>query len=173
MRHTPLIVLIALALAGVLSLGAAPDQEPEKATTYIIVRHAEKAPGGERDPDLTAAGRERAARLAGMVRSMDIGAVRSTDYARTRKTAAPIAAQAGVEVELYDPRKAGEMLEALGDRFGGRSVLIVGHSNTILDIVRRLGGRAPTGDLEDHEYDNVFIVTVLVDGRVITHRLHG
>ncbi len=177
MRQTPLILLLTLALAGVLSFGMAPRAEPEpvpaSATTYVIVRHAEKAGDAGADPALTPKGQRRSQRLALMLRSMKLDAVLSTDYQRTRETAAPSAAQAGVELDLYDPRKPGELLTGLAERFEGASVLIVGHSNTVPDLVRRLGGEAPSGDLADDEYDNVFIVTVLGDGRVLTHRLHG
>lgn len=177
MRYTLLLVTSALALASVLCFGLAPATEPkadpEKATTYVIVRHAEKVIDGGRDPGLTPKGERRAERLASMLRSMNLDAVLSTDYARTRDTGAPSAAMAGVEPELYDPRKPGQMLESAAQRFAGGCVLVVGHSNTVPDLVRRLGGEAPESDLADDAYDNVFIVTVLDSGRVITHRLHG
>jgi len=176
MRHTTLILLGTLALASVLSfVGAkpAPEGEPAPPTTYVLVRHTERADNDPRDPDLSEAGLERADRLAHMLSSIPISAVYSTDYARTRQTAAPLASLAKLEIETYDPRSPAESLASIAREHAGEGVLIVGHSNTIPDLVRRLGGEAPMPEFEHDEYDNVFIVTVLADGRVITHRLHS
>ncbi len=177
--RTPIVTLSVLlasaivlgVLAGLGSSGAASD-EPA-ATTYIIVRHAEKAGGETPDPELTHAGRERAAQLASMLRSMGVAGVYTTDYERTRQTAAPIAEMAGVKPRTYDPRDPGASLTRIGRAHEGGVVAIVGHSNTVPDLVRRLGGVCEQETLDDGEYDNVFVVVVLDSGRVLTHRLHG
>ncbi len=177
-RHSTLgasaaLIVSLLALCVLPGLGARePDVEPA-ATTYILVRHAEKASDGTQDPPLTEAGRERAERLASMLRSMGVAGVYSTDYARTRQTAAPIAAMAEVEPGLYDPRDPAGALARIGRAHEGGVVVLVGHSNTTPDLVRRLGGSCDEPMLADDAYDDVFVVVVLGDGRVLTHRLHS
>ena len=90
----------------------------------------------------------------------------SSDYVRTRETAAPVAARLGVEPVVYD---AGD-LEALVQRLkavGGRH-LVVGHSNTTPAVVRLLGGEPGTPIEDGDEYDRLYVVTVGVDGTLST-----
>ena len=73
---------------------AASSQNDGKVTTVILVRHAEKQSEGD-DPSLTAAGKERALALVHVLGEMDVAAVYSTPYARTRETAQPLATGIG------------------------------------------------------------------------------
>jgi hypothetical protein len=75
----------------------------QHAFSLVLVRHAEKA-AESADPPLSAAGRERALRLADRLEAMGIEAVWSSDYRRTRATAIPLASRLGLEVRAYDPR---------------------------------------------------------------------
>jgi len=181
MRHalTPSLLLALAVVLGVLG-GPGSRGSPDDGggaggagVTYILVRHAEKADDGTPDPALTEAGRARAERLASMLRSMRVVGVYTTAYERTRATAAPIGAMAGVRVEAYDPRDAGAAIERIRAAHARGSVVIVGHSNTVPDLVRRLGGACGQEMLAEDAYDDVFVVTVLDDGRVVTHRLHS
>jgi hypothetical protein len=67
----------------------AADEVPQPALVFLV-RHAEKQTDGE-DPALTAAGRQRALELARLLGESGISEVYSTDFARTRDTAAPLA----------------------------------------------------------------------------------
>lgn len=133
----------------------------------FVVRHAEKVEDGSRDPDLTAAGRARAARLARMLGDVGLTGVYSTDYRRTRETAEPTARAAGLRVRIYDPGPT----EALADRLRGRPgrYLVVGHSNTVPDLVRALGGD-PDPDMAEAGYDRLYVV-LIGPGGVTTLRL--
>lgn len=123
----------------------------------FLVRHAEKVEDGSKDPPLTAAGRARAARLARMLGDAGLTGVYSTDYRRTRETAAPAAASAGLEVRIYDPSKP----EALAARLRARAgrYLVVGHSNTVPGLVRALGGD-PGPAMSEAEYDRLYVVLI-------------
>ena len=131
----------------------------------FIVRHAERAaaPAGQTpapgmmadDPPITPAGEQRAARLASMLASAGIRHVFTSEYLRTRQTAAPLAAKLGlapVTVPAKDP-------DALLARIRGAdgNVLVVGHSNTVPDLLKKLGVSG-TVTIADSEYDNLFVV---------------
>lgn len=136
------------------------DAEP---LMVFLARHGEKVDGG-RDPELSAAGNKRAVTLAHALRSAEIEYVHSSDYIRTRNTAAPIAAKLGLEVELYDPRDLPTLIENLHS-IGGRH-LVVGHSNTTPHVVELLGGQPGSPIDEKSEYDRLYIVTVSETGEV-------
>jgi broad specificity phosphatase PhoE len=126
------------------------------AADIYLVRHAEKELDGSQDPDLTEAGAHRAANLSVMLKGAEIERVFSTDYQRTRDTAAPVAEVAGVEMELYDPNA----LEALAGQLLDleKNALVVGHSNTTTDLVTRLGGDAGPAIVEEWEYDRLYFL---------------
>jgi phosphohistidine phosphatase SixA len=142
------------------SRSSAPESEP---LVVFLVRHAEKTDVAS-DPGLSAAGIERAAALARVLRSAEIQHVHSSDFTRTRHTARPIAAEYGVEVELYDPRDLPSLVERLR-RTGGRH-LVVGHSNTTPQMVELLGGTPGPAINEEGEYDRLYIVTIGSDKAV-------
>jgi probable phosphoglycerate mutase len=161
MRKTTLCILAIVFVLVVPALQAS-EQSP---LVVFLVRHAEKGDQG-RDPELSAAGRERAAVLASVLRSADIEHVHSSDFIRTRATAEPTATEYGLQVELYD---AGD-LPALADELreqGGRH-LVVGHSDTTPIMVALLGGKPGSAIDEKGEYDRLYIVTIGPDGAVIT-----
>ncbi|MFC5460331.1 SixA phosphatase family protein [Massilia niabensis] len=117
-----------------------------------LVRHGEKALEGK-DPDLTPQGQQRARNIAAMLGKTGIAHVFSTPTNRTRQTAQPLAQQNGVRVELYDP-KTPQALVAKVKTLSG-AVLVVGHSNTLPELVRLFGGQ-PGADVADNEYDRLY-----------------
>lgn len=160
--------LLLPALAAVALFGAPAEQGPSRTATVVyLVRHAEKAAEPAADPPLTAAGESRARALADLLRDAGIGAVYSTQFARTRLTAAPTAARFGLEVTVLSAggnvaAHARAVADAIRARPGG-AVLVVGHSNTIPTIVEALGAPAP-GAIRDDEYDSIFVVVLPEDG---------
>lgn len=160
----PALLLLALVAAGGL-LWALQD-----VTTVIVVRHAEKAADGTKDPSLTPEGAARAQRYAAEFGASGLSAVYATPFKRTQETAAPVAAAAGLTVVATDPKDVPYLVELIEDEHRGGKVFVVGHSNTIGPIVQALGGEAPD-EVDDAEYDNVFIVTVPRFGPVSTLRL--
>jgi broad specificity phosphatase PhoE len=133
-------------------------------TTVVLVRHAEKELVTINDPPLAPAGERRAERLAQMfggVRGAGrIEGIYVTDARRTQMTAAPLAARLGIRPSVLAASTSakGVASRVLHDQRGGRA-LIVGHSNTVPDIVKALSG-ADVAPIPDDEYDNVYIVTV-------------
>lgn len=127
-------------------------------TTFILVRHAEKAADDPRDPALTPAGLQRAERLARLLADRPLAAVYATDYRRTRQTAQPAASRHGLDVTVYDAAQPPhEFAQGLRRRHRGETVLVVGHSNTIPGIVSQLC-ECSVDPLDESEYGDLFEV---------------
>jgi len=110
------------------------------------------------DPPLSEAGVQRAQDLLGVLKNESIGYIFSTNTIRTRTTAEPLSKQSGVEIRTYGPRPDSLFIKVL--KALDKNVLIVGHSNTVDDIVNMLCGEQKLSDLRDSEYDNLFVVTI-------------
>lgn len=131
--------------------------------TFYIVRHAEKAAAGNNttmmsnDPPLTEAGKERAEALKNLLKTKKIGTVFSTNTLRTKSTAEPTRAYFYLVTETYSPHPDSSFIIRLKSL--KKNSLIVGHSNTVDDIVNKLCGSTKIpGDLAETEYDNLFVV---------------
>ncbi|MEM8488054.1 MAG: phosphoglycerate mutase family protein [Bacteroidota bacterium] len=160
----PLNLLVIILLMGCSSnQQTAPPASTHQPLQVFLVRHAEKA-DASRDTDLSPQGYERASTLAAVLRSSDITRIHSSDYKRTRNTAAPVAAQLGLEVELYDPRNLPDFAAQL--KAAGGIHLVVGHSNTTPALTALLGGDPGTPIEEKAEYDRLYMVSIAADGSV-------
>jgi phosphohistidine phosphatase SixA len=72
-----------------------------------------------------------------------------------------------------DPYKNLDSLVSLIKSVKG-NILVVGHSNTVDDIVNKLYGRTKIAtDLRDSEYDNLFIVKLKGKKAVFSRRKYG
>ena len=130
--------------------------------TYYVVRHAEKAAGDSAsmtstDPPLSAEGMKRATDLKKYLNKKGITAIYSTNTIRTRSTAEPISKARHISIQSYGPRPDADFINQMKNLTG--NTLIVGHSNTVDDIVNGLCGKQILNDLPDAAYDNLFIVT--------------
>ena len=123
-------------------------------TTVWIVRHAEKDTAfvTRQDPDLTATGQQRSLDLAAYLQNEAIVKVYSTDTKRTILTAKHVKAP----LEIYNPKNLLGLLDLILQNANGKSVLIVGHSNTVLETIEALGGKRPVTLLTDDDYDYIF-----------------
>lgn len=143
-------------------------------TTINIVRHAEKELTGD-DPNLTAQGRARALALRDQHANTAIAAVYSTDTKRTRQTAAPLAEAKGLPLTIYTT--SSEVAENVLANHMGSYVVIVGHSNTVGDIVQSLGADLPDGfihPMDEKDYDNsLFVLITGEESAQATHSTYG
>lgn len=131
-----------------------------KDTIVYIVRHAEKETSDVKnnDPELSAEGRDRAVALNSFLRKEKLSAVYSTRYKRTTQTAAPVAQRNGVPVKTYDANDPAGIAKLIKADFRNQKVLIVGHSNTILELVKAFGETPPVDKLNDDDYDLIFTI---------------
>ncbi|MEP0711990.1 phosphoglycerate mutase family protein [Algoriphagus sp.] len=148
---------------------AACGSKPEPKTIYIV-RHAEKQLTGN-DPELSVAGTARSKKLAQILADKKITHIFSTDYKRTRLTAGPTASQAGIEIESYDPRDQEELAKKLRTIEG--NVLVVGHSNTVSQLVNILLDKGDIyKDFSDDEYNKLYVVELISNEIKISEKLY-
>ncbi|MEX0299353.1 MAG: phosphoglycerate mutase family protein, partial [Kordiimonas sp.] len=129
-----------------------------------LVRHAKKQSDGTRDPALTKEGKARAKIIPDFLKAVKFDPIYSTDYKRTKATAAPTANQAALDVTIYDPR--GEHLTAFIEKLkeSNGTYLVVGHSNTTAVVAGALSDQS-LPDLHEHQYDRIYVVTRTTDGK--------
>lgn len=164
-RLSILLLCLAFSACSTRKVVVQPD-DLRNPTTILMVRHAEKENDGTSDPGLTPQGKVRAQRLAAMLSPMQIDAVYSTPYQRTQLTGTPTAELKNLNVREYKPHDNSFLAKLLEDH-DGETVLVVGHSNTIPELVNSLTGKA-FEQLEESEYDKLFIVEVINGmGRVL------
>ncbi len=177
-RRRPFLApLWLLAFAGLAFLAAAFTYwNAATTTTIVLIRHAEKQVGAISDAPLAPEGEIRAARLARMFGdAAEFGRVQKiyvTDTRRTQQTAAGVAQRLGLEPDVVAARTSASDLakRVLEENHGGRA-LVVGHSNTVPDIVAALSGRDDVPPIGDEEFDTLYVVTVPTIGRASVLRL--
>lgn len=157
-----ILVLTTLAIASctlaVPRLEAAPTP-----TVVYLVRHAEKASQPAADPPLTAAGRSRARALAGFMVPIHPVAVIHTQFLRTRQTANPTVVALHISGTLIardvDPvPNAKAVVAKIRQQFSGKTTLVVGHSDSVPEIIRRLGVTHPP-TISESQFSRIFKVT--------------
>jgi len=128
----------------------------------FVVRHAERADTGmsqmkgPADPPLSARGEARAAKLAEMLRESGVSAIYVTEFRRTRDTAGPLAKKLQLAIHQNPSGDTGALVRKLRGAHANDIVLVVGHSNTVPEIIKALGG--PPVKIAENDYDNLFIV---------------
>lgn len=128
-----------------LFVAAAPAQ-----SIIFVVRHAEKMDNAGNDPDLADAG---------------ISAVYTTEFKRTQQTAAPLAKALGLNVAILPAKDTAALIAKLHDLRAGNT-LVVGHSNTIPDLIKAFGITTSIS-IAENDYDNLFMVVLEEKPRLI------
>lgn len=136
-----------------------------EAGTIFLIRHAEKADDGSKNPVLTAQGTNRAHNIASLLSAAEIKHVFATDYHRTQLTAKPLADLLGVSVTSYDPRNLAEFAATLKQLEG--NVLVVGHSNTTPQLAKLLSGQ-DVKSMGESDFDDIYQVTLYGETAVVT-----
>lgn len=132
--------------------------------TVILLRHAEKDKAEEEsslDPNLSAEGRARAERLAGVIGGYEPEAIFSSAFKRTRNTVAPLASRGEMRMmaQYYDHRNLKEIADlVMQGKY--RRVVIVGHNSTTPALANLLIGQEKYKALGEDEYDKIWIVKI-------------
>ena len=142
----PLAALLLLALAG-----CATAEPPARSPSFYVMRHLQKGEG--QDAPLSDEGRANARRLIGFFKAEPPRVVYVSTTRRAYETAAPAAKKVRARIRRYDPADTnGLVARVLAER---GPVLVVGHSNTVPEIVERLGGERPAA-LAETDYGDVW-----------------
>jgi broad specificity phosphatase PhoE len=163
------MVCIRLALLLVFLCGWLPPAV--SAATIILIRHAERVSTMSADALLTPAGEERARQLADVLKDANIQRIYVTDLRRTQQTAEPIAARLHLTPIVIAKKEMDALLGQLRKAGDNETVLVVGHSDTVPQIVERLGaGSVPP--LREDEYDRMIVISLTARGeaQVVTLR---
>jgi len=146
-----------------------------KVTTVYLVRHAERANEPAPDPVLNETGKTRAQTLARMLEKAGVKAIYTSQFQRAVQTAEPLAKLLGIPVTPQtmtsnpsNPREVTEgSIKQITDKIhqrSGEAVLVVGHTNTIPQVIKMLGGdEIPV--IDEQKYDDLYIVTVYGKGK--------
>lgn len=152
-------LIIGLLLLTVLQVGYA-----QTITTFVLVRHAEKATEGGKDPELKPEGVTRAESFSELFSKASVDAIYSTDFKRTLNTVTPLATAKNLSVNTYSSMKSVD-LESLLTKHVGGTIVISGHSNTIPDIANALIGEKKFKQFEDDDYGNILVISVTAVGK--------
>jgi len=155
---TKVAMIAAMLLA---MLGAMPASA---ADAVYVIRHLQKESGA--DPALTAEGKASAAALAQLLADKGITAIYATETRRAMETAAPLATRLGIAIAPYDPGKPAALAKEVAGLKG--AILVVGHSNTVPELVASFGGVKPAA-IADDEFGTLYIVHA---GSNAVHRVH-
>lgn len=175
-----IFLVVALCLlqsaAANVEVKACPTTEDNfKVTTVFLIRHADKANAPREDPPLNESGKLRSQALARILGQSGIKAIYTSQYQRTIQTAEPLAKQLGITITSLplkmsqsNPREVSEqsIKEITGKIYErtGEAVLVIGHSNTIPEVIKMLGGdNVPK--IDEQKFDDLFVVTVFAKGK--------
>ena len=165
------VVIIYTAMA----VGLAWFFELQATTTVIFVRHAERAVFPVDDPGLSEAGKRRAAELARQLVDADVvagvDAIYSTSFRRTEETAQPVASALDLPITAYDASNTETIMDEIVRDYKGKIILVVGHSNTIPELIGNMGASKKVPQIDENEFDNIYVVSIPWFGKTKTIRL--
>ncbi|HEU0207379.1 MAG TPA: phosphoglycerate mutase family protein [Candidatus Udaeobacter sp.] len=154
-------------LAFTLSIALLFAVATEAAPVIFIVRHAEKATAGSDDPDLSLGGQKRADALAKILQDAKITSIFVTEFKRTQQTAAPAARAAHLTPTVIPANDVAALIGKLRALNG--NALVVGHGNTIPELLKALAVAAPITIPED-DYSEIFVLSLYDPPQLL--RLH-
>lgn len=138
-------------------------------TTIYCIRHAEKV-DNSKNPDLSPKGYERANQWAYTFEKVPLKAIYSTDFIRTKATAKPTAESKKLEIITYDTKTL--ELEKINKNYPGQAVLIVGHSNSIPEMINQFINEKAYTTIEDTVFGNLYIISI-TNGKISHQLLQG
>jgi broad specificity phosphatase PhoE len=158
-----------------IAIGLAWFFESQATTTIIFVRHAEQDLAAGDDPGLSDAGRRRVAELTRQLVDADVvagvDAIYATGFRRSQETAQPLADALKLEINKYDAEDRESVLETILKKHKGKIILVVGHSNTLPELIANLGASKKVPPIDDMEFDNIYVISIPWFGKTKTIRL--
>jgi 2,3-bisphosphoglycerate-dependent phosphoglycerate mutase len=159
-------------------------QEEFKPITVFLVRHAEKADEPRQDPPLLEKGVARSQELARLLTNSNVKAIYASQFKRTQLTGEPLAKQLGITVTPITLKSnpadrlkiaeesTAEIVNKILAR-PGENALVIGHSNSVPDVIKMLGGDV-TPTIDEKTFNDLFIVTVFAKNKArVVHLKYG
>lgn len=146
--------------------------EDRLTTTLYFVRHAEKikTDATDKNPSLTTEGFERASNWARVFNDVNFDLVYSTNFKRTQLTAKPTADRKNLPVTNLDYKNIN--FKEFIEQHKGKTVLVVGHSNTTPYMVNKIVGHTNYKDMDENDNGSLFIVQITEEGSSSVVRLY-
>ena len=91
-----------------------------------------------------------------MLAQSGAAAIYATEYPRTSETVKPLADLLGLPIQAVPAADAARLVERLRTRHPQDTVVVVGHSNTVPQILKLYG--ASISPIADDDFGNVFVV---------------
>jgi len=165
MKYYLLLFIILMSLTSIKA-----QEKKNEITTYYLIRHAEKnrTENTNKNPNLTEKGIKRAKNWSVVFKNIPFDIIYSTNYNRTKQTAEPTAKSKNLKIQYYNPRDLYN--EKFKSKTTGKTVLVVGHSNTTPQLVNKIIGNEKYTDIDDLNNSNLYIVTI-INGQKTTNLL--
>lgn len=160
------LLTLILLIAFIGPVNAQETTASNQTSTYYFIRHAEKdkSDKSNKNPNLIMEGVLRAAKWSLVFENVKFDAVYSTNYNRTKDTAKPTAEKKGLDITIYDPRNMD--IKAFLDATKGKTVLVVGHSNSTPAFVNSILGSKKYQNIDESNNANLYIVTISSSGDI-------
>ena len=163
MKNLLFLILIFLLNTGFVN-SQTVNSDTEKGTTFIFVRHGEKADNTP-NTNLSDVGNNRAKALSRILSKVKVDAIFTTPLNRTKQTAQYVAENNNLSIQTYDiDSNFAKMTDHLAQKYKGKTVLIVGHSNTLPINIARITNNKNQVIIPETEFDNLYIIQLNSDG---------
>jgi broad specificity phosphatase PhoE len=153
-----------LLLALILVVGVlACSETPQGSTVVVVVRHADKDTIPKDDPPLTADGIVRSQALASALEHAGVQVVITTQLVRSQQTGRPFEGKSGLTMVTIPRGKNiaqhAALIAAEVRRHLGKTVLVIGHGETVGPIIVALGGPR-IAEVCAGEYSNLYTLVL-------------
>lgn len=145
--------------AAVLCACGSPGEEGQ---TVYLFRHAEKVKGTDTDdPPLSEKGAARAERTAEILSDVEVNRFYATRYIRNMATLSPAAKPRGMKITPYEWHDWEPMVrEITANAYNLQNVVICGHGDNLLPMIKGFGCKAPLDSLGPYEHDKYFKINL-------------
>jgi broad specificity phosphatase PhoE len=175
LRRRPLLAPLLIPMLGLLAAGAGVYWIGTwaRTTVVVLVRHAEAGTNATGDPDLSAAGERRVAGLgellADVLTPAKVDYLYSADTRRAQQTAAPIANQFKLPINLLASSDWTGVAGRIKREHRGKTVVVVGYATTLPSVLSQLSGGSVA--MADDEFDSIYVVVIPSPGETRVFRL--
>lgn len=177
LRRRPLLAPLLIPMLGLLAAGAGIYWIGTwaRTTVVVLVRHAEAGTNANGDPDVSPAGEERIAKLgellADVLGEQKVDYLYAADTRRAQQTAAPIANQFKLPVNLLASSDWAGIAGRIKRDHRGKTVVVVGYASTLPIVLSQLGGGSIA--MPDADYDSIYIVVMPSPGETRVLRIRN